>query len=115
MSAVADVRKSWTSGDIAFVTVNSAVQSDVEVVAAATGRKIRVLAMHMSAISATNLLFESGGAADLTGTITLSATDLNVTWPYNPFGWFETAAGAALTRDSSAAVASTVTLSYVLI
>jgi len=113
MSAIADVRKSLS--DIGFASVNSASQANVEVVAAVTAKKIRVLAMHMSAVSATDLLFESGGAADLLSTINLTATDLNMTLPYNPFGWFETAAGAALTRDSSAAVASTVFLTYVLI
>ncbi len=113
MSAVADVRKSLS--DIHFATKNDNDQTDSEIVAAVTGRKIRVLAMHNSAASATDLLFESAGSADLTGTITLSATDLNVTWPYNPFGWFETVAGEALTRDSSNAIFSTTIVTYVLI
>ena len=116
MSAVADVRRNRTAGDIGFATVNSNDDTDAEIVAAVTGRKIRVLAMHLSAASAVDVVFEdAAGGADLTGTLNLTATDLNMTFPYNPFGWFETTAGNALSRDLSGAVAVTTFLVYVKI
>lgn len=111
MSAVADVRKSLS--DIGFATASGTISTDL--VAAVTGRKIRVLSMLYSQASATSLKFQSDATTDLTGAFTTSAANLNGNLPFNPFGWFETGSGKKLNYVPATAVATHVTITYVLI
>jgi hypothetical protein len=78
--------------------------TDEEVVAAVTSKKIRVLSVwagNFSAAEAT-LFFETGTATKISATISLAADGAAgavIILPFSPVGWFETAAGAALTAS----------------
>lgn len=111
MSAIADVRKALS--DVLFATASGTASTDI--VAAVTGRKIRVLSVIMSQASATSLKFQSNATTDLTGAFTTVAANLNVQLPYNPFGWFQTAAGEKLNYVPATAVATHVTITYILV
>ncbi len=112
MSAVADVRKNRTTGDIAFACATGTAKT--ELVALITARKIRVIALVLSAASAVNVTFQSA-STDISKVFTLSATDLIVVLPWSPFGWFDTAAGEALSYTPDGVVATTCTVVYVKI
>ena len=65
-------------------------------VAAVTGRKIRVHAVGISCGStASTVQFSSGGS-----TAVSCVFQNSISLPYNPKGWFETDAGEALTVDT---------------
>lgn len=84
----------------AFANV-AAGSTDSTVVAAVTGRKIRVLSYHCQAGgTATDLTFNSNSTA-------ISSLKANVArggavGNFNPAGWFETVAGQALTVTTGA-------------
>lgn len=82
-------------------------------VAAVTGRKVRVLAAVLVAAGTVSPKFQSGaGGTDLTGAMPMVANGALVL-PFNPEGWFETAAGALLNLALTAGVAVTGLLVYV--
>lgn len=111
MSAIADVRKS--PGDVLYVTATATATNDI--VAAVTGKKIKVLAAFISQASATSFKFQSNATTDITNAFTTSASDLCVVLPYNPSGWFQTVAGEKLNFVPATAVATNVNLTYILI
>lgn len=77
-------------------------------VAGVTGKKIRVLGFYVTAASAVNVQFKSAStniAANLAIEGAMSS--------YCPHGWFETAAGEALSFALSAAVSTSVQVVYV--
>lgn len=80
-----------------FVAISAASNGNNTIVAAVTGKKIRVLAavMTMSGTSV-SLTWQSGaGGAGLTGAMTPTQGQ-TIVLPYNPAGWFETAAATLL-------------------
>ena len=113
MSAFADVKRSFS--DIVQLSVAPSSSGANTLLAAVTGRKIRVLAASISAASAVNVKFQSGTTPDISKLIYLTTGQLNVVLPYNPFGWFETAAGALLGCDLSGGVVVGMQITYVLI
>jgi len=113
MSASSDVRSVGNNSDVKFATGSGTATTDL--VAAVTGRKIRVLAVAYSQASATSLKFQSGASTDLTGALTTNAANLNNNLPYNPFGWFQTASGEKLNYVPATSVATHVSISYILI
>jgi hypothetical protein len=79
--------------------------TDGSVVAAVTGKKIRVLAVYAkNGATATSITFNSGSTA-ISAVFTNGANG-DVLLPYAPVGWFETTSGAALTATTSGAGAS---------
>jgi hypothetical protein len=79
----------------------AATGTDNTLVAAISGKKIRVLQLVMVASAALVARFESGtGGTALTGQMSLAANQL-FTLPYSPHGWFETAAGSLLNLELS--------------
>lgn len=74
---------------------------DTTIVAAVTGKKIRVLSLYGHASAGSTVRLESGtGGTALTGAMPLAANgQLNL--PYNPHGHCETAAGALLNLELS--------------
>jgi hypothetical protein len=85
---------------VKFASLNLAASGDQSVVAAVTGKKIRVLELFMSGSTGDGtILFESGTATALTGLIPFDITvpTLNNFHLKSRWGLFETAAGAALT------------------
>ena len=100
-------------GDVLYVTATATATNDI--VAAVTGRKIKVLAMFASQASGTSFKFQSNATTELTNAITTTASDLNVVWPYNPSGWFQTASGEKLNFVPATSVATNINLVYILI
>ncbi len=84
--------------------INVAGSGNNTIVAAVTGRKIRVLAVALVVGAAVTTRFESNaGGAALTGQMELAANG-DLVLPYNPAGWFETVAAQLLNLELSGAV-----------
>lgn len=88
-----------------FAAIAAASSGNNTLVAAVTGKKIRVLGFVLVGAGAVTAKFQSGaGGTDLTGAMTLAAAS-SVAVPPRETGCFETAAGALLNLNLSAAVA----------
>ena len=88
-------------------SVSAASSGDNTLVAAVTGKKIKVLSLVLCAASAVTVALESGASGTaLTGDMSLTANDLKVVFPPSEPGyhWVETAAGALLNLELSSAV-----------
>jgi hypothetical protein len=96
-----------------FQKVVASTANATEIVAAVTGKKIRVLACSFMANGTVNVKWQSA-STDLTGLAYLVANTGKVL-PYSPGGWFETAVGEALNIHLSGAVAVGGELVYVLV
>ena len=83
-----------------FAVVDAAGLGDNTLVAAVTGKKIRVLAFFgIMTGTAVTIRFESGASGTaLTGQMTPSQGG-GFVLPFNPVGWFETAAGTLLNLE----------------
>jgi hypothetical protein len=96
-----------------FAKIAAASNGNNTVVAEVSGKKIRVLALQLIASDVVNAKWQSGASGtDLTGLAYLVA-DTGMVLPYNPLGWFETAASALLNLNLSAAEAVGGCLTYV--
>lgn len=103
---------------VKYAVIDEASSGDNTVVAAVTGRKIRVLSYVLIPTGDVVVRFESGaGGTALTGQINLLEEDGLVTSSVNincsPHGCFETAAGALLNLELSAAVSVDGHLTYI--
>lgn len=82
-----------------YAKLSTATTGNQALVAAVTGRKIRILALHLIGIASTNNVYINDGTADLYGDSTRkipldvsgAAGALGVCLSYNEEGWFETA------------------------
>lgn len=100
--------------DIKRAVIDHAASGDNTLVAAVTGRKIRVLSLFLIVAGAVNVRFESGaGGTALTGVMNFGAAGDGVVLGYNPLGWFETAAGSLLNLELSGAVSVDGALQYI--
>ena len=90
----------YATQNVKRAVVDSATSGDTTLVAAVTGKKIRVLACFLVMTgTAVTIRFESGtGGTALTGQMTPSQGG-GFVLPYNPVGWFETAAGTLLNLE----------------
>jgi len=113
MSAYGDARKSWS--DVISTTIGPSSSGDNTLIAATTGRKIRVLACSISAASSVNVKFTSSTTSDLTKLFYLATGELNIALPYNPMGWFQTVAGELLGMNLSGGVVVAVQLTYAIV
>ncbi len=96
-----------------FAVIDAATSGDNTLVAAVSGKKIRVVALFLVAAGTVNARFESGaGGTALTGQMNLVANS-GFSLPFNPVGWFETAATTLLNLELSAAVSVDGCLTYV--
>ena len=78
-----------------------------------SAKKIRVLAAFMVSAGTVNVRFEGGaGGTALTGQMNL-VVNTGFVLPYNPAGWFETAATTLLNLELSAAISVDGALTYV--
>jgi len=98
--------------DLYRVAISAASATDNTLVAAVSGKKIRVLQMHYGPASSTAIKFKSGASTDLTGAITTATPQ---TLPFSPVGWYETAAGEAFVMNLGGAVQTSGSLVYILI
>lgn len=71
-----------------------------DIVAAVTGKSIRVLSVTVSLSGAGNIVFYSA-STDI-GTLVLKAADPTVVLGWNPDGWFQTVAGEKFAATPSA-------------
>lgn len=90
----------------------SSATTNVAVVNAVTGKKIRVLAASINGDGDTDVHFRSG-STQITGTRYLPSSGAGSGWSYCPLGRFETTAGAALNVYQTAAVAIAGEITYV--
>lgn len=96
-----------------FAKISASTSGNNTLVAAVTGKKIRVLALSMVANAAVNGKFQDGASGtDLTGLFYMASTT-GVVLPFNPVGWFEGTATTLLNLNLSAAVAVGGCLTYV--
>ncbi len=96
-----------------FAKIDAASSGDNTIVAAVTGKKIRVVALFVVAAGAVNVAFESGaGGTALTGQMNLT-TNSGFVLDYNPVGWFETASATLLNLELSGAISVDGALTYI--
>lgn len=87
-----------------FAIIDAASSGDNTLLAAVTGKKIRVTALYLVSAGTVNVRFESGaGGTALSGQMNLVA-NTGFVLPFNPTGWFETASATLLNLELSAAV-----------
>lgn len=100
-------------GPVKYAVVDHAGSGDNTLVAAVTGKKIRVLSLFLVAAGAVTVRFESGaGGTALTGQMSMAANGV-LQLPFNDRGWFETAAAALLNLELGGAVSVDGVISYV--
>lgn len=89
-----------------FAAISASSSGNNTLVAAVTGKKIRVLAYNLIGNGAVNIKFQSGaGGTDLTGLKYIAAAGGGLCAPFNPVGWFETASNTLLNLNLSGAIA----------
>lgn len=99
---------------VKFAAIAVSGSGNNTLVAAVTGKKIRVLQYTLMAAGAVNAKFQSGaGGTDLTGLKYFAAAGAGISAAFTPTGLFETAAGALLNLNLSGAVAVGGELVYV--
>lgn len=96
-----------------YAVISGATSGDNTVVAAVSGKKIRVLALKFVAAGTVNVRFESAaGGTALTG-VESYVVNTGAVLNYNPVGWFETVSGELLNMELSAAVQVSGHLTYI--
>jgi len=98
-----------------FAIIDATTAGNNTVVAAVTGKKIRVLQLFLvnSAATGQTVRFRSGTAgAFLTGQMLFAPNDGPVL-PFSPIGWFETAASTLLNMELVAATSVDGCLTYI--
>lgn len=98
---------------IKFAAIDAAVSGDNTIKTAVSGKKIRVLSLFLVSTGTVTVRFESGaGGTALTGQMQLM-NGTGFVLPFNPGGWFETAANTLLNLELSGAVSVDGCCSYV--
>lgn len=92
-----------TSLVVKYAVITTSASGATAIVAAVTGKKIRVIAYSVVANAAVNVKWQSG-TTDVTGLKYLAANG-GIVQGYNPAGWFQTASAEALNINLSGAVA----------
>lgn len=93
--------------------IDAATSGDNTLVAAVTGKKVRVLSLFLVSAGTVTVRFESGaGGTALTGQMNLVA-NTGFVLPHNDHGWFETADATLLNMELSAAVSVDGALTYI--
>lgn len=93
-----------SNAPLKYAIIDNATSGDNTLVAAVTGKKIRVISGVLVSSGTVNVRFESGaGGTALSGVINLVA-NTGFIIPYNPDGNFETAASTLLNLELSGAV-----------
>lgn len=111
---------SWREGQDALRAVANPAQSqtDSAVVAAAAGKRVRVLALAAQAgATATTATFNTKPAGSGTAISPVFANAANgvLVLPFNPAGWFQTAAGEGLSVTTGAGAATGILVTYDLV
>jgi len=100
--------------EVQFTKIDQAATATL-VVAQAAGVKVRVVSFFLVSTSANALTFKSGaGGTALTGAMSLAANGV-LSVPFNPQGWFETAAATLLELSLSGATQVSGVLGWVAV
>ena len=85
-------------GEITSTPVDAAAGTDTTLVTATAGKKIRVVGCSIAANGGaiTEGIFQSGTAGTALWRFAVVLNDGGFVLPFNPHGWFETAAGVLL-------------------
>ena len=98
-----------------YAKIDAASSGDNTLVAATSGRKIKVTALFLVAAGAVTVRFESAaGGTALTGQMNFPANG-GIVLPENSRGWFETNAGELLNLELGGAVSVDGALTYELV
>jgi hypothetical protein len=110
------VYQNGTARTPTFAAISGSTSGDNTLVAAAgASNKIRVLSLYLVSAGTTTVRFESGaGGTALSGAMSLVA-NTGFVLPYNPTGWFETAANTLLNMELNAAVQVSGGLEYIVV
>jgi hypothetical protein len=87
-----------------FAAIVASASGNTSIVALVSAKKIRVLGLCFTVNGAVNVKWQSN-TTDKTGLFYGDAAGKGKVLPFNPLGWFETAAGEALNINLSGAVA----------
>lgn len=91
-------------GAIQYAKIAATTSGNTTVVAAQSGKRIRVLAYNLISAGSVVVKFQSGaGGTDLTGAKTLVESS-GIVCPQGPDGWFQTEPGDLLNINLSASV-----------
>jgi len=91
------------NANIHFAPINASASGDNTIVAAISGKRIRVVNYFMIAANAVNATWKSGSSASLSGALPLVA-NVGGVCPEAVLGWLITTAGEALVLNLSGAV-----------
>jgi hypothetical protein len=110
------VYQNGTARTPTFAAISGSTSGDNTLVAAAgASNKIRVLSLYLVSAGTTTVRFESGaGGTALSGAMSLVA-NTGFVLPYNPTGWFETAANTLLNMELNAAIQVSGGLEYIVV
>jgi hypothetical protein len=110
------VMQGLTARTPVFAAIDAASSGDNTLVAAqGSGNKIRVYSIFLLSAGAVNVRFESGASGTaLTGQMNLAANG-GFVLPFNPLGWFETAANTLLNLELSGATSVDGCLTYSIV
>lgn len=104
-----------TPSSVNYAVIDAATSGNNTLVAGNATKKIRVISAFLVSAGTVNVRFEGGAdGTALTGQMNLVA-NTGFVLPYNPQGWFETAANTLLNLELSAAISVDGSLSYVLV
>ena len=102
-----------TALTVKWATVAASTSGNNTIVAAVSGKKIRVLQAELVANGTVNVKWQSGASGtDKTG-LAYMVVNSGYVLPYSPIGWFETAASTLLNLNLSAAIAVGGVIAYV--
>ena len=95
-----------------YAVIDDAVSGNNTIVAAVTGKKIRVVSLFLISAGIVNVRFEDGaGGTALTGQMALVA-NTGFVIPFSPLGWFETGSNTLLNLELSDAISVDGCLTY---
>ena len=99
-------------GTVTFAAVSASSSGDNTLVAAVTGKKIRVLQVFLLAAAAVDVRFEDGaGGTALTGVMSLAANG-GFVMPFSEIGWMEGSAATLLNLELGGAVQVSGVIAY---
>lgn len=98
---------------VKYAVIDASASGNNTIVAAVTGKKLRVISLFYLAAGTVTCTFQSGaGGTAITGPLPHTA-QTGAVLNYNEDGWFETAAGSLLNLNLNAAIAVAGALSYI--
>lgn len=95
---------SGATGPVKYAVVNTSTAASNEIVAAVSGKKLRILGLVLLSAGAVDITIEDEDGTDLIGLLPVAAADSALVLPVCELGYQETPAGKALHMLLSGAV-----------